>query len=246
MPPKRNPPAGRPPHSERAVALHSHIFSLPAEELQGQPWKLCRTIEDFANNEGLGMIYRQKKMEISRRALTGLDPKPKLILEFGTFVGVSAIGWAATLKELNPGADDVHLYTFELDPKMAQIARDLIKLAGLEDVVTIVVGPAAESLKQLHADGKVSPGKVDMAFIDHWEEHYKPDLQLCEQLKLFHVGSIVIADNTDMPGAPDYLEYVKKGGSGESGAVKYQSESYLTDPEERGPKVVEISTIIAV
>ena len=66
---------------------------------------------------------------------------------------------------------------------------------------------------------------VDIAFFDHREKFYLPDLQLIEDLKLFRVGSLAIADNTDFPGVQDYLEYVKAGGRGVAESVKYESQS---------------------
>ncbi|GIJ98201.1 hypothetical protein Aspvir_000316 [Aspergillus viridinutans] len=117
----------------------------------------------------------------------------------------------------------------------AQVARDLIRLAGLEDLVRVLEGPAAESLKKLHIEGKVKPRAVDMAFFDHWEKFYLPDLQLCEDLNLFHTGSLVIADNTDFPGAPDYPAYVKAGGRGGKGTVRYDSQSLEAVAEEGHP-----------
>lgn len=114
---------------------------------------------------------------------------------------------------------------------MVRLSRDLVQLAGLDEIVHVLEGPASESLRTLYDEGKVTSGGVDMAFIDHWEEYYLPDLQLCEKLGVFHKGSLVIADNTDFPGAPKYLEYVRSGGSG---AVRYESEGY-TSQTKRGP-----------
>ena len=108
----------------------------------------------------------------------------------------------------------MNVYTFELDPKMVALSRDLIELAGMADVVHVLEGPASESLKRLNDEGTVT--SVDMAFFDHWEKFYLPDLQLIEDLKLWRAGSLAIADNTDFPGAPDYLRYVKNGGRGKS------------------------------
>jgi predicted O-methyltransferase YrrM len=209
--------------NERAAALHKHLLSLPAEQLQGKPWNIVTAIEDFSNAERVPMLFGQAKINVVRDVLNGLKPKPKVIVEFGTFVGNSAVAWGAILRELNgPEAEGLRVYGFEMDPKLAQMARDLVKLAGLDDIVSVLEGPGSESLKQLHSEGKVLAGKLDMVFIDHWEKFYVPDLKLCEELKLFHVGSVAVADNTDFPGAPDYVEYVKKGGDG---AVRYESES---------------------
>lgn len=179
------------------------------------------------------MVFRSAKIATSKDALAAMaPPKPKVVVEFGTFVGTSAIAWAAMLQEFH-GADaaDIKVFTFEFSPDAAAVARDLIRAAGLDGVVEVLVGAGADSLRKLHAEGRVQPGKVDVVFIDHWEECYLPDLKLVEELKLLHVGSLVLADNTDFPGAPDYLAYVKKGGEG---PVKFESRS-LQSESKGGP-----------
>lgn len=208
--------------------LRAHILAQPADRFAGKPWDLIQEIEDFSSQKGLRMIFRSDKIKTSKDALTAMDPKPKTLVEFGTFVGTSAIAWAAMLQEFHgKDAKDIKVFTFEFSPDAASIARDLIKAAGLDNVVEVLVGSGADSLKQLHAEGRVKPGEVDVVFIDHWEKYYLPDLKLVEELKLFHVGSLALADNTDMPGAPDYLAYVKKGGDG---PVKYESQSLQAIP----------------
>lgn len=181
------------------------------------------------------MIFRNSKLDVARAQLEAQDPLPRTILEFGTFVGKSALAWGAMLRDLH-GENvpaDVNVYTFELDQKMVTLTRDFVELAGISDIVHVLEGPASESLKKLHAEGKVT--SVDMAFFDHWEKFYLPDLQLIEDLKLFHVGSLAIADNTDFPGAPDYLRYVKAGGRGSPGGVRYESTSFETDGRRGKP-----------
>lgn len=180
------------------------------------------------------MTFKEPKLKIAREALESLPIKPKLIIEFGTYVGNSAIAWGAILQGLhgpNAAEKGCRVYTFELDPIMVRLSRDLVHLAGLDEIVHVLEGPASESLRKLYDEGKVTAGSVDMAFIDHWEEYYLPDLQLCEELGAFHKGSLVVADNTDFPGAPKYLEYVRSGGSG---AVRYESEGYASQTK-RGP-----------
>jgi catechol O-methyltransferase len=218
-----------------ALSLQKHIFTQPQERFLNQPWELVKAIEAFAQNKRM-MIFKENKLTLARQQLQGLQPPPKTIIEFGTYVGNSAIAWGAILRDLH--AENVHdcnVYTFELSPVSAQVARDLVRLAGLEDLVRVLEGPAAESLKKLHIEGKVKAGAVDMAFFDHWEKFYLPDLQLCEDLKLFHKGSLAIADNTDIPGAPDYLAYVKAGGRGGKGTVRYDSQSLEAVAEEGHP-----------
>ncbi|KAL1873621.1 hypothetical protein VTK73DRAFT_808 [Phialemonium thermophilum] len=232
----------------QAVAMRRHVLSLPAEQLRGRPWDVIAAIEAFANDQGLAMLFRRPKIDVVRRVLAALRPRPKVVVEFGTFVGTSAIAWGAILRELNGSdATDIHVYGLELEPKMAEIATDMIRLAGLEDIVSVVVGPGSESLQNLVAEGKVRPGGLDMVFIDHWEKYYVPDLQLCEKLKVFHKGSIAVADNTDIPGAPAYLEYVKKGGDLENGTVRYESRTLYPEAADGSrPSAVEVSTVVEV
>lgn len=97
-----------------------------------------------------------------------------------------------------------------------------------------------ESLKSLYLNGKVDTGRLDVLFLDHAKDAYLPDLKLVEQLKPPHTGSVILADNTDIPGAPD----VRKGGS-EDGEVGYKTESLEAAGKERGPKIVELSTVVA-
>ena len=173
-------------------------------------------------------------MALSRKVLEDLFPAPRVVLEFGTYIGSSAIGWADILADLHSGATDgLKVWSFEFDSERASMAREFIELAGLSDVVAVLDGEAAESVRRLVAEGKIKQGEVDVVFMDHWKNYYLPDLKLCEELALFRDGSVVLADNTDYPGAPDYVEYVKKGGSGVDKAVQYKSES-LDSGEDYG------------
>lgn len=219
----------------RAAELREYIFSQPATNFENNPWALANAIETFANTKGHMMIFREKKLEVARAQLVAQQPAPRTILEFGTFVGKSALAWGAILRDIYGESvpADVNVYTFELDPLMVSLARDLVCLAGLDDVVHVLEGPASESLKKLHSEGVVAG--VDMAFFDHWEQFYLPDLQLIEDLGLFRIGSLAIADNTDFPGAPEYLQYVKAGGRSEAGSVKYQSTSFATESQQGKP-----------
>lgn len=87
---------------------------------------------------------------------------------------------------------------------------NFVNLAGLSDVVEIIVGSSAHTLQRLHNEGVLGSGSVDMIFLDHAEDLYKPDLELCEKLGfLDKSGSLAIADNVVRPGAPEYREYVR-------------------------------------
>ena len=92
----------------------------------------------------------------------------------------------------------------------AAVSMALVDLAGLADVVRVVVGNADESLRRLKREGVLEEGGVDMLFLDHVEELYDVDLKVAmEELGLLRKGALVVADNVLKPGAPRYREFVR-------------------------------------
>lgn len=112
------------------------------------------------------------------------------ILELGTLGGYSTI-WLA--RSLPP---DGRLISLEIDPKRAEIARANIARAELANVVEIRMGPAAESLQKLIAEGG---GPFDLIFIDADKPGYAEYLQW--SLKLSRPGTLIVADNVVRKGA---------------------------------------------
>ena len=98
-------------------------------------------------------------------------------------------------------------FSLERNPEFAAVIMSLVDLAGLSDVVKVVVGSSAESIKRLHATGVLQ--HIDLMFLDHYKPAYTTDLKLCEHLKLVTPGTVVAADNVIKPGNPPYLEYVR-------------------------------------
>jgi predicted O-methyltransferase YrrM len=106
------------------------------------------------------------------------------ILEIGTLAGYSTI-WLA--RALPPGG---HLVTLEANPTHADVARCNLARAGLEKVVDLRVGPAADTLPQLIAEAGTP---YDLVFIDADKPSY-PDY-LAWSLQLTRVGGLIIGDN---------------------------------------------------
>ena len=104
------------------------------------------------------------------------------ILEIGTLGAYSSI-WMA--RALPP---DGKLITLEADPTHARVARENIQLAGLNERIELIEGPALNSLENL---GDVPP--FDLIFIDadkpnnpgylEWALHYS------------RPGTVIIGDN---------------------------------------------------
>ena len=91
---------------------------------------------------------------------------------------------------------DATLWTAEVNPKHAEIARKVFEHAGVSGRVNVVEGDSGEAIKGMK--GKV--GKFDFVFIDHWKNLYKRDLILLEEEGLLRKGSVVAADNVVYPG----------------------------------------------
>jgi predicted O-methyltransferase YrrM len=116
--------------------------------------------------------------------------KARSILEIGTLGGYSTI-WLA--RALPQGGS---LVTLERDPSYAELAQTNIANAGLAEVVDIRVGPALETLPELHEQGA---GPFDLIFIDADKQNYPGYLEW--SLKLSRVGTVIVGDNVVRSGA---------------------------------------------
>lgn len=175
------------------------------------------------------MIFQQPKVDAAQRVLEKLDPKPRILVELGGYVGKSAIAWGAMLRDFHADGQ-VKVFSMELEADFVRIIRDFVEIAGLTDIVEVVEGQSGDSLRNLKQQKGIE--KIDVLFLDHWEKFYLSDLKVCEELGLLRVGSVVVADNTDMPGAPEYLRYVEGGGEG---GRKYRCEKTVVDEPQGSP-----------
>lgn len=102
------------------------------------------------------------------------------VLEIGTFTGYSALSMAEALPA------DGHITTLELSPEHAAKAAEHIEAAGASDRISILEGPALDSLATLE-------GPFDVAFIDADKAGYPDYLQAV--VPLMRPGGLIIADN---------------------------------------------------
>ncbi|PPQ90842.1 hypothetical protein CVT25_007377 [Psilocybe cyanescens] len=120
----------------------------------------------------------------------------KRVLEVGTLGGYSTIWIGRAL----PAEGSV--VTLELNPHHAKVAEENFKLAGLADRISVVVGPAAESLAKLHPQVP-----FDLVFIDA----DKPSnlTYFTEAKRLVRPGGVIIVDNVVRNGHvanPEYMD----------------------------------------
>ena len=83
----------------------------------------------------------------------------KRVLELGTYSGYSALSMAAGLPEGG------HIDTCEADETHAEVARRYIAQSPYADRITVHLGPALDTIKQLK-------GEFDFVFIDADKENY--------------------------------------------------------------------------
>jgi caffeoyl-CoA O-methyltransferase len=83
------------------------------------------------------------------------------VVEIGTLVGYSTIHMARALP------DGGHLWTLEADAGHAALARENLAAAGLAGRVSLIVGPALDTLRSLEAEGP-----FDAVFVDADKVNY--------------------------------------------------------------------------
>ncbi len=133
------------------------------------------------------------------------------ILELGTLGGYSTIWLARSLPEGG------RLVTLEREPRYAEVALTNIANAGLAKMVQVRVGPALETLSEMHSE-RAAP--FDLIFIDADKQNYPGYLEW--SLKLSRVGTLIIGDNVVRGGAildSDGSSAEDGGSSAEDGGI---------------------------
>ena len=119
----------------------------------------------------------------------------KHIVELGTSTGISGIWLGLALKDTGG-----KLTTYEIDAQRAETARENFKRAGLDDVITVVVGDAHEEVTKL-------TGTIDLIFLDADKEGYVDYLN--KLLPLLRPGGIIVAHNINPRMAdPDFMKAI--------------------------------------
>ena len=138
---------------------------------------VCMEIEEDAHRTFVPII--RKEMESFLKVVITVK-QPSRILELGTAIGYSAI----LMSECMP--EGAKITTIENYEKRIPIARENIRKAGKENVISLLEGDAMEIIPQL-------PEKYDFVFMDAAKAQYINFLPLL--MKVMTPGGILIADN---------------------------------------------------
>jgi caffeoyl-CoA O-methyltransferase len=132
------------------------------------------------------------------------------VVEIGTSHGASAIWFCLALRKTGG-----KLTTYEIDEDRAKIARENFKRAGVEDIVTLVLGDAHEEVTKL-------TGSIDILFLDADKKGYIDYLN--KLLPKVRPGGLVIAHNiTPRMADPLFLEAITNNPELESLVVRLQA-----------------------
>jgi len=113
------------------------------------------------------------------------------------------------------------LVSVEYDKMRANVAREMIHLAGLSSVIKVIQNDSASAIAELSRSNE----SFDLVFLDHHKDLYLRDLKLMEKTRLIRKGTILFADNVIFPGTPEYLKYVR------SSPKKYDTKFYECELE---------------
>ena len=107
-------------------------------------------------------------------------------LEVGCFTGYSSLVMAMALPA------NGHVTTCDVSREWTDVARRHWQSAGVADKITLKLGPAVDSLRQMLADGRADT--FDIAFIDADKDNYPTYYDLC--FELVRPGGLILIDNT--------------------------------------------------
>jgi len=154
--------------------------------------KILSVLDDMYQNQRRGM---QNVPMADARLLRVLTETvgAKHVVEIGTSNGYSSL-WICLALRTTGGK----LTTYEINSRRASMARENFKRAGVDQIVTLVVGDAHKEVAKL-------TGPIDILFIDADKSGYLDYLQ--KLLPLVRPGGLIVAHNMSSP--PPDPAYVK-------------------------------------
>ena len=141
--------------------------------------------EILEHNKTLGNLQRMQISEIQGHFLQLIIKitSSKKCLEIGTFTGFSSLTMALALPK------EGKIVTLDHDDEIVKVAKSFFKKSKLEKIITPIVGPALDSLKQMLKNKEI----FDLIFIDADKGNYINYFDI--SLDLVKKGGIILADN---------------------------------------------------
>ncbi|MEU9044974.1 MULTISPECIES: class I SAM-dependent methyltransferase [unclassified Kitasatospora] len=186
----------------REEALADYVL---AHAAPGDVDDAIRVIDEYAYRQATLINIGDEKGLVLDAAVRRAEPR--LLLELGTYCGYSALRMSRVM------APQARLCSIEFSAANASVARRIWDHAGLGERVTVLhgtLGDDGRTIDRLNSEHGFGPGLLDFVFVDHIARAYLPDLQRILDQRWLHPGSIVLADNMKVPGAPHYRAYLRE------------------------------------
>ncbi|MBN2180423.1 MAG: class I SAM-dependent methyltransferase [Sedimentisphaerales bacterium] len=153
---------------------------------------ILSVLEDMNRNQSGGMMNVPTVDGRILRLLTETT-NAKHVVEIGTSNGYSGIWFCLALR-----ATGGKLTTHEIDQGRASLARENFKIAGVEKLVTLVMGDAHQTVTRIKEP-------IDILFIDADKEGYIDYLN--KLLPLVRPGGLILSHNIDST-TQDYINAI--------------------------------------
>jgi predicted O-methyltransferase YrrM len=154
--------------------------------------KILSVLDDIKSGPGMANVVtlHGRLLRILTEAVNA-----KNVVEIGTSNGYSGL-WICLGLQATGGK----LITHEIDPERASLATANFQRAGVEHMVTIVLGDAHETVTRLKEP-------IDLLFIDADKPGYLDYLN--KLLPLVRPGGLILADNMSQPKpSPDFIKAI--------------------------------------
>lgn len=182
---------GRPPRGMRGGAPASSLEKPPLPKNDAEK-KILAVLDDMLENQRRGMMNVSLSDGRLLRLLTE-TVGAKHVVEIGTSNGYSGIWFCLALRTTGG-----KLTTHEIDEGRASLARENFKRAGVDKMVTLVMGNAHETVTKIK-------DPIDIVFIDADKSGYIDYLK--KLLPLVRPGGLILAHNVNMR-IQDYTEAI--------------------------------------
>lgn len=175
--------------SNRSIQLDNALYDYLLKNSLREPEVMRRLREETAGLPGADMQIAPEQGQFMALLVELMGARR--CLEVGTFTGYSALAVACALPE------DGRLVACDVNEKTTAVARRYWQEAGVAGKIDLRLGPAAETLSALLAEG--AAGSFDFVFIDADKTGY--DTYYEQALKLLRRGGLVAIDNVLWGGA---------------------------------------------
>lgn len=169
--------------SNRTLSLDDRLYDYMLETSLREPDILTRLREETSQHKlaNMQIAPEQGQFMAMLARLIGAER----YLEVGTFTGYSSTTIALALP------DTAEIICCDISEEFTDVAKRYWNEAGVADRITLYLGSASDTLKQLISDGR--SGSFDLMFIDADKDNYDSYYEL--GLELVRPGGLILIDN---------------------------------------------------